>query len=297
MKKLYLLLLCASVACSAVAQQKQSKKKKSPSAYNKANKENEKFLEKQFWLGLKGGINLAKPNVESTYSVLTTINYESAPKKYEKFKGLGSQVGLEFSFYFKRFSISLQPTYRHSQFSYSNGYSWMDETEPTSSVSLSYTQEQKIEHFLLPLVVKYEITGNKFRPYIQAGGFSAILINATKSVTVSGVDMASGGPNTFENDPIIIGADRLFAKSYSGLIGGAGFNYNLGNVRLNFDVQYYFGMTNITSAKNRYSSDRLSGVGDTFDDLTLDNIAISVGCLFPLRFLEDGFKSMSRTKK
>jgi hypothetical protein len=296
MKKLYFLLLCVAVASTAVAQQKQSKKKKSPSTYNKANKENEKFLEKQWWLGIKGGVNLCKAKVEASYSVPTAINYELSPKKYEGFKRLGSQVGLEISFFFKGFSLGLQPTYRHSQFAYSNTYSWVDTEVPTSSVTLNYEQEQKVEHFLLPLVLKYEITGDKLRPYVQLGGFSAILINATKSVTVSGVDLASGGPNAFENDPIIIGASGLFAKSYSGMIAGGGVNYNLGNVRLNFDVQYYFGMTNVTSAKNRYSNDRLSGVGDTFDDLTLDNIAVSVGCLFPLRFLEDGFKSMSRKK-
>ena len=76
-------------------------------------------------------------------------------------------------------------------------------------------------------------------------------------------------------------------------MGGAGVNYNLGNnVRLNLDVMYRYGMSNIVSTKNRYDSDRLSGVGDVMDDLTLDNLSISLGCLFPLRFLSSGFKTL-----
>jgi hypothetical protein len=54
------------------------------------------------------------------------------------------------------------------------------------------------------------------------------------------------------------------------------------------------GMSNISSTDNRYGSDRLSGVGDAMDDLTLDNISVSLGCLFPLRFLSSGFKSLDK---
>ena len=68
-------------------------------------------------------------------------------------------------------------------------------------------------------------------------------------------------------------------------------NYNLGNIRINLDIMYRYGMSNITSTENRYSNDRLAGVGDAMDDLTMDNISISLGALFPLRFLSSGFKS------
>src|SRR5690606_38485592 len=111
-------------------------------------------------------------------------------------------------------------------------------------------------------------------------------------VTVSGVDYASGGEHKFENEPVIVGATDLFARYHWGAIAGGGVYFPLGNVRLNLDVAYKIGMSNIASTANRYGSDRLSGVGDSLDDLTLDNIAISVGCLFPLRFLGSGFKSM-----
>jgi hypothetical protein len=119
------------------------------------------------------------------------------------------------------------------------------------------------------------------------------LLDAGKEVTMKGVDNAAGGENEFRDESINIGAKDLFAKTHWGLLGGLGLNYNLGNnVRLNLDVMYRYGMSNIVSTKNRYGSDRLSGVGDVMDDLSLDNLAVSVGCLFPLRFLSSGFKTL-----
>jgi len=297
MKNLYLTLLCALFAIGITHAQSnnKNKRKKSAAAYNKQNKEDEIFLNKQFWLGVKGGINLAKPSVQKSYEIISPTNYVPSTKKYESFKQVGSQYALEVSFYFKGVSISVQPTYQASKFLYSNTYNWVTTTEDaTYRLDLSYEQDQKLEHLLLPVLVKYEFTGNKLRPYFQAGLYQAILLNATKTVSITGVDQGSGGINEIKNEPIIVGAKDLFAKYYWGLIGGAGVNYNLGNVRLNLDIQYRYGMSNITSVENRYSNEQLSGVGDAMDDLHMDNLAIAVGCLFPMRFLQSGFKSMDR---
>lgn len=295
MKRFNLFLLCFIVAAAAFGQEKNRKS----SAYNqkKQNKEDEKFLEKQWWLGVKGGANLSKVTVDKTYSVISPTNYEPSTigKKYEKFNLVGSQATLEVSFYFKRFLLSFQPTYQYSRFMYTNAFVWMSEDEVSNRVELNFEQEQKLDHLILPLIVKYDIYGNRLRPYVQIGVYSALLLNATKSITASGIDNAAGGENEFHNEPINVGAKDLFAKSHWGLLGGVGVNYNLGNnVRLNLDILYKYGMSNISSTENRYASDRLSGVGDALDDLTLDNISVSIGCLFPMRFLSSGFKTLDK---
>jgi outer membrane protein W len=294
MKNLYLLLLCTILATtSAFAQD--GKKRKSP-AYNKQNKENDQFLEKQWWIGLKGGPNLTKTTVEKIYNVILPTNYDASTttKEYDSFKQLGSQVTLEITFFFKEFSLSFQPTYQHARFKYTSSYEWIDTEVETNHLELTYDQEVKLDHLQLPLVLKYEFNAGALRPYVQIGAFSAILLNATKSVEVSGTDYASGGANEFKNEPVIVGVTDQFAKNSWGLIGGAGVYYNMGNVRLNFDVMYKYGMSNISSSENRYDNDRLSGVGDVMDDLTMDNLTVSIGCLFPLRFLGSGFKSVNR---
>jgi outer membrane protein W len=291
MKKYVLLIACLLIIFQLSAQS--TKKKKAP-AYNRQNKENEQFLEKQFWLGLKLGGNLASVPVESSYEIYSPVDgVEQSPKEYESYKELGSQVGLEVSFYFKHFSLSFQPTYQHIQFSYTKDYLWTGSTEG-QMLMMTFDNNQKVDHLLLPFIAKYEFGGNKLRPYVQAGVYQAILLNASKSITITGVDQASGGTNEFEKEPIDVGATDLFANYHWGLVGGAGLYYNLGNVRLNLDIQYKHSLSNITSSENRYDNDMLVGAGDIMDDLKLNTIAVSIGCLFPMRFLGSGFKSLDR---
>jgi len=291
MKRFYLLLFCLIVCLGSFAQGKKKSK-----TYNKKANENSQFLEKQWWLGFKAGTNISKAVVLTAYSVMTpTDPTDKVSKKYENYQQFGSQAALEFTFSYQSLSISIQPTYRNARFVYSNKYEWIDtQSSNADYLLLNYRQEQKIEHAVVPLVVKYEVAGNKLKPYVQLGGYAAFLLNAQKTLTISGIDKASGGTNNFKDPAITVGAKDLFAKNNWGLIAGAGLNYHLGNVRFNFDVMYLYGMSNISSTKNRYKNDRLSGVGDALDDTKLNNLSMSLGCLFPLRFLGTGFKSFDK---
>lgn len=289
MKKISLIIICVVMAATAFGQRNGRN-----TGFNRSARTANSFLQKQWWLGFKAGPNLSKPVVETMYQVVSPTNYDEAgiSKQYESFRSLGSQVAFEITFYFRRLSLSFQPTYRTNVFIYDNDYEWRDVEESGNRLVLNYSQRQKVAWLDWPILAKYEFQAGKFTPYAQAGVCSSLLLDATKSVTVSGVDYASGGEHQFENDPLIIGAKDLFAKYHWGIVAGGGIYYPLGNVRLNLDVSYRIGMSNIASTENRYASDRLSGVGDSLDDMKLDNLSISVGCLFPLRFLGSGFKSM-----
>ena len=288
-----LLLLTAILICLATFGQSRKK----PSGFNAKEKakEQEKFLNKQFWLGFKAGINLSQADPTVRYSILSPTNYPigTTNKVYDSFNKVGSQASIEVTFYYKGFSFSTQPTYLHSRFTYSNQLTWDNPENAKEQLILNYDNEQTLDYADLPFIIKYDITHNRLRPYVQAGIFYSILINATKSVTVTGQDYASGGINQFTNEPIIVGAKDLFTN-YWGLMAGAGANYNLGNVRLVLDISYRKGMSNIANTKNRYNNDRLSGIGDVQDDTKLNNIVISAGCLFPMRFLSNSFKALDK---
>jgi hypothetical protein len=234
--------------------------------------------------------------VESSYAIFSPIDGMQSVKNYDKYKGLGTQIALELSFYFKGFSLSFQPTYQHAVFAYSKNYLWGSEEDGADRLEMTYNHKHKVDHLLFPILLKYEITGNKLRPYIQGGFYEGVLVSANKDVTITGTDYASGGINEFKKEPIAIDATDLFARYHWGLIGGAGVYYNQGNVRLNLDIQYRHGMSSIISNENRYDNDMLIGAGDVMDDLSLQNISISVGCLFPMKFLGTGFKSLDRKK-
>jgi hypothetical protein len=235
-----------------------------------------------------------KPALTFQNQVISPTNYDENEvlKDYEQFRSIGSQVSFEVTFFFRRFSLSFQPTYRTSVFVYTNDYVWQDANVAGNRLELHYNQKQKVAWLDLPLMAKYEFDVGRVIPYVQGGVYSSTLLDATKEVMVSGVDFGSGGEHEFETEAVIVGATDLFAKYHWGAVFGAGVYYPLGNVRLTFDVAYRMGMSNISSTNNRYGSDRLSGVGDSLDDLKLDNLSVSVGCLFPLRFLGSGFKSM-----
>jgi hypothetical protein len=296
MKKLFPLALFLVSTLSVTVVMAQKRPPKLPK-FNK-NREKEVFLKKQWFLGFKAGVNWAGADVVKQYSALSPSNYDlnETKKTYSNFSDASAHAALEATFRFTAFSLSFQPTYRHNSFSYSNSYSWIDEETPNNQLELQYNQEQELDYIDFPVLAKYEKTFNKLSPYIQGGIYSSIRVNATKSVDIQGTDYASGGVNQFKDETIIVGAKNLYAKNHWGLLGGVGVYYNLGNVRLNFDIQYRKGMSNITSTKNRYSNNQLSGVGDTLDDMRLNSVMISFGSIFPLRFLGKNFRSTDNRK-
>lgn len=288
MKKTLLSLLLLTLMSPVFAQPKKPKLPK----FNK-NKEKEVFLKKQWFLGIKAGINYSAADVIERHSVLQPTDYPAADvvKSYENFSDPGMQVTVEATFNFTEFSLSLQPTYRHNVFTYTNRFEWSDPENTANLLILNYQQKQQLDYFDLPIVGKYEKVINKFSPFLQGGIYYSFLLNANKSIEVSGIDYASGGVDEFRNETVIVGATDLFAKRHWGLLAGAGAYFTPGNVRLCLDVQYKIGMSNIASEKNRFSSDRLSGIGDTLDDIKLRSVSINLGCMFPLRFLSKNFRS------
>ena len=290
MKKHILIVICVCFLSHANAQLK-----KKGSRYSLNSRENP-FLQQQWWIGLKGGVNASSIKVDKSYSVIVPVNYssQSSTKEYKKWKPFGTQIGLEATYYFRGFSASVQPTYSTIRFQYENNYLWTDAEHPANRLELTYEQDQQASYLYLPLLFKYEFNVHGLTPYIQAGAYTAFLLGANKSVKISGVDHASGGENQFDYEPVSVGTKDLFGNNHWGLIGGAGLYYNIGNIRFNLDLQYRMGQSLINSGKNRYQNDRLSGVGDATDDLQVDNLTVSLGTLFPLRFLSSGFKSYDK---
>lgn len=284
MRKLYPLVLCL-IVCSLTVSGQSNRKRKAPA---KAHNPNSDFLDKQWWLGFKGGVNFSKAIVDQSYGVYSPAE----DKAYDDWAGVGAQATVEVTFTFRQFSISLQPTYRNSKFAYSNHYEWDDEGD--AELIVDYKHEQKVDWAEFPLLFKYDITTSKLRPYVQVGAYYAFLINANKSVETSGIDYASGSENKFTEPAITVGASDLFAKKHWGLVFGGGVNYHVGNIRLNLDFMYRKGMSLVNSTENRYGDPRLTGTGDVMDDIKLNNIAISLGCLFPMRFLSSGFQSIDK---
>ncbi|WP_299248191.1 outer membrane beta-barrel protein [uncultured Cytophaga sp.] len=245
------------------------------------------FEKTQFYIGIRGGINLTEVHVVNPYSsfVSPTNSSEEYLKSYKSFSKPSAAFGLEFSFSYTKFTASFQPNYRRQTFSYSNTYEWADASNSQNYLQLSYNQKTSLDYIELPLFIRYDIVSGAFKPFVQVGFYYGILNNATKELTIEGVDNASGTSRNFTEPSSIIGAKNLYIKSSIGAAFGLGTSYKVGNVRLIVDATYRMGLNNISNVKNRYTSNALSGVGDVTDDIKLNNITFSFGCLFPMKFL------------
>ena len=248
------------------------------------------FLNQQWYLGLRWGINLTQAVPENRFSTISPVNFDGAEteKDYQDYNKLGVHIGLDFTYTWSSFAISLQPTYIRERFTYTNQFAWQD---TAGSLELDLRQDNELEYIELPLSFKYQFLEGPLKPFVQAGGYYGFLINANKSVKFTGTDQASGGESNFERENFSVGATDLFLTSQAGVFGGIGFHYDPGNIRLTFDLIYRYGLHNITDKANRYSENRLVGVGDVLDDLSLRNFSLNLGVLFPLRFLSTTFKS------
>lgn len=254
---------------------------------------NQKFLQTQFWIGLKGGPNLTKANSTQSYSTFSGVDFTDAEldKDYDNFKTLGSQVGLEFVFYHRGFSVSFFPNYSRFNFTYHNAYTYESAINAEDQVILNYDQKNHLEYIDLPLMFKYDLLQQKIRPFVQIGAYYSRLLNANKEVTIENNDVAAGAVQPYQPPAIIVGAKDIFIGSSLGIIAGVGVHYDPGNVRLSMDISYRYGLNNVASASNRYSDNRLAASGDALDDLTLDNLAMNVGVFFPMRFISKSFNS------
>ena len=263
--------------------------------YKRSKISNDPFMRTQWWLGFRAGTNFTKAVPTENYSSFSPVNYNPSEieKVYDGYTTPGIQAGLEFTFYTQGFSISIQPMFSRQFFSYSTRYEWEDPANPENSLEQNFVVENDLEYLDVPLILKYDLMQTKARPFVQIGGYYSLLLSAGKTINSSGTDTASGAESTFESEEIKVGAEDLFTTSSAGLIGGVGVSVSQGNIRLVFDVNYRYGLNNITNTSNRYKDDRLASIGDVMDDMNLRSIWIGISAQFPLKFISKEYEAIN----
>ena len=248
----------------------------------------EGFLDTQFWLGLKIGGNVTQAFPETRNAGFSPINYssDSLRKDYQEFSLPGAHMGLEMNFYHKGFSISFQPAYKRSRFEYSSELEWSGEST-SSRFQTRYDVEQRLDLIELPLMVKYDIIkSGKIRPFVMVGGFHSRVASAQKEVNITQTDFSSGTPLTSDGGSTIIGVKDAF-KAFSGVSGGIGVNLDYWNIRTVFEINYKRGLTEAN--KPNVQENEFASLGETNDELFLRDINISLGFVFPFRFIDKQF--------
>jgi len=244
------------------------------------------FDDSQWWIGLHGGINVAKALPLKSFAIVEPITGGFvANKDYEGFKRIGVQAGARLDFNFHtNFSTSFQPTYTNMNYGYKVNYQWTGQDNNT--LDLQYNHRLTLNYLEMPLMVRFDILRQQLKPYVQGGIGYGLLLKADKYIEIESRDAASGATNPIQNDSPIIGAKNLFINSQFMWYLGGGFSYDAGNVRLGAELNYKQGLNNITNRQNRYSDQRMIGMLDALDDMTLQNITMEFYCVFPMKFLQ-----------
>ncbi|WP_424962231.1 outer membrane beta-barrel protein [Ekhidna sp.] len=250
----------------------------------------ESFLDTQFWLGIKMGMNYTQAFPETRNTGFSPIDYnaDSLQKSYDNFALPGAHVGLEMNFYHKGFSASFQPAYKRSRFKYNSVLEWQGETSG-NRFETRYDVEQRVDVLELPLMIKYDvIRSGKIRPFVMVGGFHSRILSAQKEVDITQIDYSSGNPLTSDGGSTSLGVKDAF-KPFSGVSGGVGVNLDYWNIRTVFEVNYKHSLTSTTQPN--VQQNELSSLGETNDEIFLRDINVSLSFVFPFRFIDQQFKA------
>ena len=244
----------------------------------------------QWWVGIRGGLNLSSASAEKSYSVFSyTQGFTDGDnkKKYNPFTQLGLQFGFSVSFEFMRgLSVNVLPSYSSYRFSYSNSFRWYETQNPNNQVTTNYEIETRLQYIDIPLTFKYELSRGKFKPYVQAGGYYSFLTDAIKKVKTTGVDQASGSDTEIQVTDLSVGIKDRIKKANYGIIGGVGFTYNLGNARFGLEINYQYGLQNLDNGEFKYQDNQLvTGTYDVPDDYSLYNLVLNMQVIIPLKFI------------
>lgn len=251
------------------------------------------FLQTQWFLGFHGGGNLTSATPTSTYFGYSPLNYNvsSIKKTYDDYSNYGGQYGLVIMFYTRGITIGLKPGLHVYGIQHLTSTTWTDSNDNTNTFEASYNHTTKLNYLEFPLTIQYDLTRGKLRPYIGGGAYYGLLLNAYRTIDRYGIDAASGAESDFTNQSTTIGIDELFIESSLGLVGFAGASYDPGNIRLTLDVGYKYGLSNITNTKNRFLINDLAAIGDAADDVQLQHIYLSLGVVFPLKFISKNYSA------
>lgn len=253
----------------------------------------ESFMKQQWLIGVNFGTNLtqAVPQ-EDFYGISTLSNPEDYEKSYNDFSLPGIHAGINIAYYYNGISIGIMPNARRMRFSYEYTYSW-EGTLPTETVEYDYEIEQRLDYFEVPLTVRYDILKKKFKPFVSGGVFYALSMGASKKVTLTETDYATGEAVSVDGGTVFIGVNDSFNRHVYGFMGGIGIGYDSdNNVRMALEFNYRQTFGNIINPSERYTENQLTSVGDVYDDMYLRNVSVNIQFLFPLKYISPQFKSI-----
>lgn len=244
----------------------------------------------QWWIAVRGAVNLSAASVGNTYSALSFTQPEIASKAltdYQPFRNTGTAFGFMLGFEFTdKWSLVVLPSYISYIISYQNNFIWQSMNNPGLTVEQEDIHRQRMHYLEMPLMLRYELKKGKFKPFVQGGAFAGRMTKSIRDVETSILDRVSGGEVMLMTNAYSGSTDKYLIKSHFGWLAGAGAMYNLGNARLCLELNYRQGFHNINKPSARFTdSGFTTGLLDVMDDFSLRNFELAISCMIPLKFI------------
>lgn len=246
------------------------------------------YSKSQFWLGIKGGVNLSWASVGDKYQVFqplpnaTTFSYD---KVYDGIQFPGFQSGIQVIYNFRSFfSVVFEPAYSIQSFAYRNNFKWSS-TNPQSGITLEQKNTYSFQYLDFPLYLRIDLFKGNIRPYVMGGMMYSYLTRVSRKSEYTSSDDVTGAQNVIENPLPEMSVTNLFIRSNFWYSFGAGVSYDIQNIRVGISAMYRASLNNITSEANRFSNQKINSTGDVLDNIKLKNIEISLYCVFPMKFI------------
>ncbi|MFT4522597.1 MAG: opacity protein-like surface antigen [Bacteroidia bacterium] len=218
----------------------------------------------KFSLGLAASIG-----TNSTFPELTRTF--SATNQVKRYSGQNSfQFGASTAYQFNQ-NLGVQVDVMALSKSYELDYSF-------GNWDLRSTE--KLTYLSLPIMLRYSPTlKNRFKPYVQVGGYSSLLIGSDNSFYSTFI------PENEETSLEHINSEKRRTQHDLGVVGGLGVSYKLGDGHLFIQANYYQSFVNTTNSEERFNYNELQySYFYLDDDLKLHNLAVGIGYAIYLNY-------------
>lgn len=251
----------------------------------------------QWYVGVEAGPNFTRVRPQTPFHEYYRIAEMLDHKAYQpRWTNSGQQVGIQTVYRpARQLSISLSALYKTSRYGYQQQFVWEEPDMVDQRISINYHHTVQLTYLEFPLTVRYHLfSTGKIRLFLSGGGYYGRLLQASKQMTESGEDWASGGQTAYVNPTSATLVKDMFDASHRGYLWGGGIVYQPGTLTLTLELMQQQSLHSIPNPVQRYQAARnLPGFGNVQDDLSLSTLQASVALLFPLKFLTKSFQPVT----
>jgi hypothetical protein len=251
--------------------------------------------------GFRGGVNFSLPVVINPNEV---IQGDDPSAIYEKdYSPFYNNIGYHYAFMFMAYlneslSLSVEPAFATYSYKYESSTEWTNSADPTDYIDYMAKHKNSVSYLELPVVLRYEFSGNKIQTFISLGLSYGYMIFAAKRMNYTVTRHTGALSLPYENSTQIINNAGSYIHSRFGVAPGIGFFYPLGTVKLMLSADFSFPLNNIVNESQRFANSSVTtGMYDVQDDLRLGALNITLGVLFNASNFQGGSSRKKRGGK